>query len=58
MTTLQETQARDEADALASCAEHKAAPFDAEAAAVVLLAVIGPNDPFIDHSLRKVYPCN
>lgn len=56
--TREEAQKRDEADALASGADQKAAPFDVEAAAEVLLAVIGPNDPFIDKSLLKVYPCN
>lgn len=58
MPTLHETKAHDEADDLAPGADQKAAPFDVEAAAEVLLAVIGPNDPFIDKSMLKVYPCN
>lgn len=58
MLTLQETQARNEAGALAYSADQKAAPFDVEALAAALLAAVGPNDPSIDKSLLKVYPCN
>lgn len=57
MLTLQETQARNEADALTSGADQKVAPFDVEAVAEVLLAVIGPNDPLPDQDMLKVYPC-
>lgn len=35
----------------------KTKPFDAERAAKVLLAIIGPNSPFPDQDMLKVYPC-
>lgn len=54
--TRDEAQKREEAEALASGADQIAAPFDAERAAKVLLAIIGPNDPFPDQDKLKVYP--
>lgn len=57
MLTLQETQAHHKVGALASGADQKAAPFDVEALAAALLAATGPNDPFPDEDMLKVYPC-
>lgn len=57
MLTLQEPQAHQGAGAPTSGADQKAAPFDVEALAAALLAAVGPNDPFPDQDMLKVYPC-